>query len=166
MSTETKTDIILRKQAWDYFAIHASQRMSIFNFYIALSSVTLTIYATSWKQDSNLQPARGFLAFLLCLFAFTFWKLDQRNRGLIKNAERALMHFEALDSADQIVKVFSEENSQTARERAKFRGSHKLYVWNWVMSYSDCFNLVFGIFALIGVAGIAEVFAHHFRLIR
>jgi hypothetical protein len=51
VSTETKADTFRRKQAWDYFATHASQRMSIFNFYIALSSFTLTIYATSWKGE-------------------------------------------------------------------------------------------------------------------
>src|ERR1700731_2520334 len=87
-SEESDKNTFLRKQAWDYFDAHASQRMSIFNFYIALSSVTATTYAAAWKADSNLQSARGLLAFLLLLFAFVFWKFDQRNKALIKNAER------------------------------------------------------------------------------
>lgn len=88
-------EIFLRKLAWDYFAAHASQRMSIFNFYIILSSLTATTYFASFKPDSNLQPARWLLASSLCFFAFIFWKLDGRNKELIKNAEAALRYFEA-----------------------------------------------------------------------
>ena len=37
-----KEDSYLRKQAWDYFNVHASQRLAIFNFYVVLSSLTMT----------------------------------------------------------------------------------------------------------------------------
>lgn len=66
----------LRKQAWDYFSVHASQRLTIFNFYIIVSSLVATSYFASFKSDSNLESARPALAALLCFIAFVFWKLD------------------------------------------------------------------------------------------
>ena len=55
-------DDFLRKQAWDYFVLHAGQRLTVFNFYIVISSVTATAYFSSFKIDSNLQHARPFSA--------------------------------------------------------------------------------------------------------
>lgn len=155
-------ETFLRKQAWDYFATHASQRMSIFNFYIALSSVTATTYAAAWRSESNLESARGLLAFLLCLFAFVFWKLDQRNKALIKNAERALKYFEHSDPDDAIAKVFAQEERETDARRAEIVGWRRLQVWNWSMSYSHCFNFVYAIFFAIGGVGLGEAVYRHF----
>jgi cbb3-type cytochrome oxidase subunit 3 len=169
MKTENKgveENSFLRKQAWDYFATHASQRMSVFNFYIGLSSVTATTYAATWKSDSNLQSARLLLAFLLCLFAFVFWKLDQRNKALIKNAERALMAFEANDPGQRILKVFTQEYEESEKKRAGVRGFKLLSVNSWIWSYSHCFNTVFAIFAAIGFVGIVQVLYGHVHLLR
>jgi hypothetical protein len=143
----------LRRQAWDYFSTHSSQRMSAFNFYIFLSSVAATSYVASFKADSNLQSSRPMLAGLLCLFAFIFWKLDQRTKTMIKIAERALKHYESLDSADPITKVFTKEEIETRLKRT--RGWHRAAFWEWHLSYSDCFNLVFGLFFSVGFLGIA-----------
>src|SRR5258708_35356793 len=113
-----KEEPFLRKQAWDYFAAHASQRMTIFNFYIALSSFTASGYFLSFKSDSNLQSSRGLIAFSLCFFAFVFWKLDERNKTLIKNAERALKYFEERDPGDLVTKVFTQEQVETDARRS------------------------------------------------
>lgn len=148
-------DSFLRKQAWDYFALHASQRMTIFNFYIVLSSVTTTTYAASFKTDSNLQPARVVLAALLCLFALIFGKLDSRTKTLIKNAERALKHFEEVDGPNAVTKVFTQEELET--DARQLQGWRMLLFWRWHMSYSDCFNAVFLIFFAIGLVGVIQV---------
>lgn len=164
MARQNDGSSFLRKQAWDYFSTHASQRMSIFNFYIALSSVTATTYAASWKGDSNFESARGLLAFLLCLFAFVFWKLDQRNRALIKNAERALKYYESLDSEQAIAKVFSQEESDTNTRRSTIKGWGLLLIWKWTLTYSYCFNFVFGIFFLSGLIGFIQAIYPHIHL--
>jgi hypothetical protein len=156
----------LRKQAWDYFSTHSSQRMSIFNFYISISSVTATTYAASWKNDSNLQSARGLLAFLLCLFAFVFWKLDQRNRALIKGAERVLKHYEASDDSELVAKVFSLEEIETNAKRSRVKGWRWLQIWNWTLSYSHCFNFVFAVFALVGITGLIGAIYPYVHVIR
>ena len=143
----------LRKQAWDYFSMHASQRITIFNFYIILSSLTATSYFASFKSDSSLPAARPLLAILLCVFAFIFWKLDQRNKLLIKNAERALKHFEETAKGEDVAKVFIQEEAETKKKKVK--GRRALFFWNQHLSYSDCFNLVFLLFFLCGVIGLA-----------
>lgn len=146
----------LRKQAWDYFSIHASQRLTTFNFYIGLSSLVATGYFASYKPDSNLATARPALAGLLCLLAFVFWKLDQRNKALIKNAERALRFFEQSEPIETVAKVFTQEEIET-RTR-KLHGLRRLLFWRWHLSYSKCFNCLFGGFFLIGFIGLVLYF--------
>jgi hypothetical protein len=153
-----RQESFLRKQAWDYFSVHASQRMAIFNFYIVLSSVTATSYFAAFKSDSNLQTTRPMLAGLLCFFAFIFWKLDSRNKLLIKNAERALRHFEAMEKGEEDTKVFTREQSETKTKRPK--GWRFLLPWNHHFSYSNCFNMVFLLFFTIGVLGLISRFCH------
>lgn len=146
----------LRRQAWDCFDTHASQRMTVFNFYIILSSLVATSYFASFKGDSTLQPARPLLAGLLCLFAFIFWKLDQRNKKLIKNAERALKFFEQSKQIDVVAKVFTQEELETLSK--KTRGWQWALFWHWPLSYSDCFNCVFFIFFALGFVGLVFSF--------
>lgn len=151
-------DPFLRKQAWDYFATHASQRMTIFNFYIALSSIVATSYFSTFKTDSNLQDARLILACLLWFLALIFWRLDGRNKFLIKNAEAALKHFEQNDSGDLVTQVFTNEEAKTSAMRGRMYGLGRLLH----PSYSGCFNLVYIAFALLGVYGtVRAVYCDH-----
>jgi len=143
----------LRKQAWDYFHIHANQRLAVFNFYVILSSLTVTTYFASFKSDSNLQSARPALAALLCVFAFIFWKLDQRTKFLFKNAEAALKHFEATDTGDDVAKIFTREEWDTSRMGQQ--GWRRILFWRWHLTYSDCFNFLFLAFFLVGLVGLA-----------
>ena len=85
----------LRKQAWDFFQMQASQRLTTFNFYIALSSLLSGGLAANLKAQDGIQFVSILLGLLLVLFSFVFWKLDQRNRDLIKSAEDALKFFES-----------------------------------------------------------------------
>jgi hypothetical protein len=160
-----KPDSFLRKVVWDYFATHASQRIAIFNFYIVLSSVTATTYVASFKADSNLQPARWMLALSLCFFAFIFWKLDGRNKLLIKNAETALRRFEQEESDDVVLKVFSNEELETEKVRRSSSGWRRLFFWRLHFSYSDCFNSVFGVFFSVGLIGLLQA-TGLFRVLR
>jgi hypothetical protein len=136
----------LREQAWDYFSLHASQRMSIFNFYIVLSSVIVTSYCATFKVESELTMARCALAASVCLLAFIFWKLDQRNKALIKLAERALKYFESIESSPDNAKLFTVEEAESGPLR--FKGWKRLKVWRNHLTYSECFNFVFIVFFL------------------
>lgn len=154
-------DAFLRKQAWDYFTIHSNQRMTVFNFYIVLSSLTVTSYFASFKNDSNLASAGWILALLLCFFAFIFWKLDQRNKALIKKAERALKYFERSEPSSNLVKVFLQEEKDTEAIRKLAKRSGRIFFWRWHLSFSDCFNCVYAVFASIGFGALVyEVLRH------
>jgi len=148
----------LRKQAWDYFQLHASQRMTIFNFYLISSSLIATCYFASFKVDSNLQGARPILSVLLCMIAFVFWKLDQRTKFFIKNAENTLKYFERLEAADKATKVFTNEEEYTTAKRP--RGWRRILFLFYHLSYSDCFNLVFLTFFVIGAVSLL----FHFKI--
>ena len=73
---------------------------------LVLSSLTATTYAAALKSESNLQPVRGLIALLLCLFAFVFWKLDERNRFLIKKRGAGSRSFRKIEFGDTVTKVF------------------------------------------------------------
>jgi hypothetical protein len=149
---------VARKQVWDYFQLHASQRMTVFNFYIVLSSLIATGYISSSKSDSNLHSAQPALAALLCLFAFVFWKLDQRTKFLIKHAERALKYFERTDPVDKVARVFTQEELETNLRKVK--GWHRIMFWKWQLSYSDCFNFVYFCFFTTGILGLIFSYRH------
>ena len=150
----------LQRQAWDYFNTHAAQRLTIFNFYIGLSSVAATGFFASFKSDSNLQSARPLLAGLLCFFAFVFWKLDQRTKALIKNAEDTLKYFEDLQPHHVHAKVFLHEEMKTEEHRESIKGWAKILIWRWPLSYSHCFNLVYAVFFMIGAAALVPYAWH------
>ncbi|HYJ92297.1 MAG TPA: hypothetical protein VEV84_13385 [Pyrinomonadaceae bacterium] len=79
-----------RQQAWDYFAIHASQRLTTFNFYLVIATLLTTGILASFQKQYEIRFAGIVLGLLLLIFSFVFWKLDQRNKHLIRHAEKAL----------------------------------------------------------------------------
>ncbi len=146
---------ILRKQAWDYFELDAGQRLTTFNFYIVISAVTATALFATFQKDYRIPRVGILLGFLLALFSFVFWKLDSRNKDLIKRAEAALRFFESTsppgDAEDgpHITKVSSREKYDTDQKK---KGGGVLGLKR-PLSYSDCFNIVLLAFGLLGVGG-------------
>lgn len=82
-------DFNLQQYTWDYFQLHAEQRLKTFEFYIVMATVLLSGYGVS-LQEKELMPISVVLGILLTILSFVFWKLDVRNKQLIKNAEQAL----------------------------------------------------------------------------
>jgi len=144
-----------RKYAWDYFQLHSSQRIASFNFYITLATAIVAAIGTILQQSTNLLGAAAVLGVVLVLFSFVFWKMDQRNKTLIKNAEAALKYVEEQASADAtsptipLMSLFRRDE-HAVRER-KARSS--IFFWRNHFSYTDCFNLVFFTFGLLGLLG-------------
>jgi hypothetical protein len=146
----------LRKQAWDFFQMQASQRLTTFNFYIAVSSLLCTGLAASFKEDFNI-PCLGIVfGCLLILFSFIFWKLDLRNVDLIEGAEDTLKFFETeselkdAEDVPHVAKKFLREEHNTNLKRSK----NPRYFWKKYLTYSDCFRYVFIIFGIAGILGI------------
>jgi hypothetical protein len=145
----------LRKQAWDFFQMQAGQRLTTFNFYVVISSLLCTGLASSFKTDAN-NPYLGIcFGLLLVSFSFAFWKLDHRNKNLIRSAENALKFFENQSSFEDengmphVVKRFMREEAETI----EMNKSRTWMLWQNGYSYSECFWFVFTVFSLVGFAG-------------
>jgi hypothetical protein len=157
MSTENLEDSYLRKQAWDYFCVHAAQRLTTFKYYIVISSVITTGMFASFQRGYQITGTGLFLGFVLVMFSFTFSKLDKRNRELIDVAESALKVFESATKLESAVggphpaKVFSREEYLTADKRANLR----FHTLRRHFTYGDCFRIVFLLFGLSGFGGMA-----------
>jgi hypothetical protein len=78
-----------RSYAWGYFALHADQRMKLFNFFLILSGLILGAFPAVRGMAPGARVV-GLLPLLLVLTAFIFWRLEERTRRLVKNAEDAL----------------------------------------------------------------------------
>ncbi len=78
-----------RIYAWGYFALHADQRMKLFNFFLILSGLILGAFPAVRGMAAGAK-AVALLPALLVLTAFIFWRLEERTRRLVKNGEDAL----------------------------------------------------------------------------
>ena len=120
---------------WNYFQLHASQRLITFNFYIVISTAIATGYMVTLGV-SSISVLAILLGFTISLLSFIFWKLDVRNKQLIKNAEEALKYLEAQiytsgdENESNVLKIFTYEEEQT--NRMKMNKS----VWPWKNHYS------------------------------
>lgn len=146
----------LREQAWDYFQLHASQRIATFNFFVVLSGLALNALVATLKPDFVHHWVGVAVGVLLVILSFTFWKLDQRNRQLIRLAEDALMSYE-LETAlppkngePHALQLFSREECRTSAIRQR----KSRFQWPQLFSYALCFRIVFSVFALAGFGGI------------
>lgn len=148
-----------RQYFWNYFQLHASQRLTTFKFYITISTIISTGYVAT-VAVSVIPTLAILLGFTLSLLSFIFWKLDSRNKQLIKNAEEALKYLERLPcfsnsiptnkNVASVLKIFTYEEEQTNR----MRKNKSFWSWRNVYSYSECFNMVFAIFGFLGFFGV------------
>lgn len=143
-----------RRYAWDYFQLHSSQRIATFNFYITLSTAILAGIGTALQRNFNLPEMAIVLGILLGLISFIFWKLDRRNKMMIKGVEKALKEIEdhvMPRGENEIPKMslFHRDDAEVIRRR---RISH-IVPGQGHFSYTDCFNLLFWTFGMIGAVG-------------
>ena len=132
----------IRNYIWKYFQLHAGQRLTTFNFYLVISTLFTSGYFIAFKDIPILSL---FLSFILIALSFIFWKLDSRNKQLIRNAENGLKEIEKQDNLEvkindiHILNVFSYEQKQTEI----LRGEKTFWPWKRLFTYSTCFNAVF-----------------------
>ena len=146
-------DDYLHQQAWDYFALHAQQRLTTVNFYLvvatALTAAAVALFGENFRFPGLRMPA----GLLLSLLSFAFWRLDIRNRELIKAAEAALRSFEASGRVDDgngeppVEWLFTREYRQS-EERKGATGWTSCVIPH---TYSHVFNVLFGCFFVTGI---------------
>jgi len=146
----------LREHAWSYFVLHAEQRLKTFHFYLVLATLIAGAVVTIVKDGQNFR-AGGVLALLLPFLSFVFWKLDKRNKQLIKHGEDAIKIIERdsglPDDGEEPhrLKLFLHEEYATS----KLERLPRTWPWSAHFSYSTCFNAVFLVFGLAAlIAGL------------
>ena len=136
----------LRDHAWDYFELHAEQRLKTFHFYILLETGLVGAMLVAARLGS---PEPRFLLIVgvaMIFFSFVFWKLDFRTKGMIKMSEEALKLYERRKFGidQEMVKSAPFTNDPQARGLV---GISPL----GTLSYSKCFGAVFIAFAVLGI---------------
>jgi hypothetical protein len=151
-----------REYAWNYFELHARQRMSVFNYFVLIAALLTAGLAGSFSKSGSsllISIISLLLAISLVVISFVFWKLDQRVRQLIKHAEEALKMLEKHSTScdtniHKHLSLFSEEEKFTEKLRTKYKKKNIFSPWLWHMSYYQCFRIIYIVFSFIGLLGI------------
>lgn len=127
------------EHAWKYFELHAQQRMTVFNFFLAIAGLVAAGVGVALQQGGKFSQLVSLLGCFLILVSFIFWKLDQRVSTMIKQAETALCHLEGVGLSSEAA-IFS-------NELLVVKGKGIGAVW----TYGRCFRLSFLLVSVIGV---------------
>lgn len=147
-----------KEYAWNYFKLHADQRMATFNFFIVISALLTTALVNSINNEGcgHWSCIVGIvISISLCVVAFVFCKLDRRVSFLIKHAEKVLKSIENISrknesAIEQVYALFSTEEKQTNLIRRK----KTRCFWRRHLTFKDCFNIVYSVVFSIGGVGL------------
>ena len=142
-------DETFREYLWNYFELHAGQRLATFHFYITLSTALIGGFLLLVRYGQN-HKWMGVLGLLLAFLSLVFAKLDARTRKMVKNAEGALSFLDAhhglldVEGAPHPLRVFDRDNHYTKNAK----------LWPLTtghFSYERCFRWVFVVFGIVGI---------------
>lgn len=91
---------------WEYFKLHAEQRLKTFHFYIIIITLLIGSALTILKDKEYIFFI--FVGILMSFFFFIFWRLDIRNKELISTAEEEIIKLEE----KFFVKVFTKDKKK------------------------------------------------------
>lgn len=143
--SDSNTDSGL-EHAWRYFELHATQRLTAFNFFLILSAAVSAGMAAAMQGSPRFAILGVALGLLLVLAAYVFWKLDQRTSFLIKHSEKYISSIETNCLPDD-ERIFSSEPEHFSSHRST-NG-----FWHRAWTYGRCFRTVFAVMAAVGAAG-------------
>ena len=148
-----------RQYAWNYFHLHAGQRMSLFNFFVLISALLTAALGGTFGEDCKSHILGLFLGLTLPVISFVFWRIDQRVAYLVKRAEGTLKSLETSwankeNAVDENTALFSAENRNTAKLRAELCRKYPFQAWVCPVTYSECFRVIYVVFGALGVLGV------------
>lgn len=121
--------------AWQYFQLHAQQRITTFNFYIVLTGLLTTGIATATYNLPQNAILTASLSVFLVGISYFFYKLDERVSFLIKGAEIVIIENEPADA-----KIFGNEIDRTV-----------IAIKDGQWTYGKSFRTIFRAVAAVGV---------------
>jgi len=144
-----------RDYAWNYFSVHAAQRMSVFQFFITLATAIIG-GAALIAGSSHDRKWAALLLTTLPFLSFIFWQLDRRTSSLVKNAEDALKHIDGM-VASRLTEGLPQELALVERDDTRVSGMPVKGIFLGHFSYSRSFRYVFIATAILGVFGATVV---------
>ena len=126
----------LLRYSWDYFRVHADQRMSIFNFFVALAVLMTGGLVGTFHKNFGM-PALGTV--------LGFSRTSRLHSLSLRNTSR---RSEVLTDRT-FTQLFSWESAVTRG----LRSSRKRWSPAAQFSYAQSFNLLFLFFGLVGAVG-------------
>ena len=81
-------DDYLHQQAWNYFALHAQQRLTTVNFYLVLATALTAAAVASFGENFQFSGMRLAAGLLLSLLSFAFWGSPQTGVGRLRRDRR------------------------------------------------------------------------------
>jgi hypothetical protein len=148
MSDQEELNQRMLDHSWRYFELHAGQRMTLFNYFLALSGVALAGLAACLQGARYLWPIGAALGMGLTIIASVFWKLDQRTSFLVKHAEKAVVQLEREFPENSARLITSESSATLAANGTRGR-------WSRIWTYGASFRFAFALMAVFGLAGAA-----------
>jgi hypothetical protein len=149
-----------REYAWNYFQLHAQQRMRSFNFFVVIAAILTAGLAQLFKKDIEFHFLGVVLGLCIMVMSIVFWKLDERVRFLIKHAEDVLKELERELLSDteyqyrEEIMLFLTEEKKTSQTNT----SPDAHIWNRLLSYSYCFGCVYLAFYTLGLVAVITFF--------
>jgi hypothetical protein len=135
--------------AWKYFELHAAQRLSMFNFFVAFSTVALAGLGASIQGGRNFEFAGLLIGAIIPVITFVFWHLERRTAFLVKHGEQAIVALER-ELLPAGARIFGSEPVASD----PLRLSQNRW-WKRHRSYREGFETIFIIVACIGIFGAA-----------
>jgi hypothetical protein len=140
----TEYDKMASEHAWRYFELHAQQRITVFNFFIAITGLLATGIGLSLQQEGKYLYLCSILGAFMIFISIIFWKLDHRVSMLIKNSETALQFIES-NFQNQEFRILTKDNDDKKLNSSAFS--------DW--SYGKCFRIAF---IFVGNIGLTFIF--------
>jgi hypothetical protein len=123
--------------AFKWFELHADQRLKVFNFFLIIAGICVAGFFTAMQARNSV--AASFISIVLILVCFCFKQLDLRTAQLVEIGEDYLR-----DWLGHKNKIIGSTNVNLIVRADKTRRC---------LSYRQVFNLLFSLFALVGLLG-------------
>lgn len=144
-----------RKHLWDYFELHANQRITLFRYYTIILALFVTsagVVLIRYHQQPTLDEAVGIvLSIVFLILTLSFYLIDRRNRQLIHYAETAMRELEneCVDKNffNKEFCIFTIENRDTENGNNHFGHTHCFKMIYWTSAVAAISLLLFSVFS-------------------
>ena len=140
-----KKEVLLkyREFHWNYFSLHAEQRLKTFHFYLIVSAILIGAFINIFNGEQDLKLA-FILPYVLTFISFIFYMIDVRARYMLKTSQDAI---KLIDT-----KIIKNDEEHPSRLNIFEFDEYLVKDKKGGMNYSKSFGLIFIIFGFLSFA--------------